>query len=161
MEEPITNMQSKPSPKKTKRKGGASTPTQSKPNPTTSLPVAINQTMISSPGAVQAGRDINIAISNAPIAEKITGHWEKVPEGLKVIIYSNVSLSSPQFIFECDKYIDGISFQEASMTTGKIVGPNHNVAISRIALPAVTPQNPLVLTIRSKEDIHLIRVFKN
>lgn len=89
----------------------------------------------------------------------------KLPYGLQVIIQSNITVDPVAFAFQCDGEVGRVDFfiagQGAYMNVQ--VGPaaqNKNIAIVRFGFPPLRPETPLVLTILSEKEIHVVRAFK-
>ena len=86
-----------------------------------------------------------------------------LPYGLQIIIQSNIEISPVAFAFVCSGDVGKIDFFIAGQgglmnTENGYMGQGKNIPYLKIGFPPLTPTNPLVVTLLSKDDIRVTSV---
>jgi hypothetical protein len=102
-------------------------------------------------------------IENTRIVQKNTiSNNPQLPYGLQVIIQSNIVIQPVAIALECNGAIGSLDFfiagQMAYMSVQKRI--KNNIAIIKFSFPPITPESPMVVTLLSKTQIKVVKVYK-
>jgi hypothetical protein len=87
---------------------------------------------------------------------------ENNPYALQIIVQTNVTISPVGLAFNFTGPISSIDFflagQPVTMMTQTFVSDDPKIGIVRVGSPALSPDSPMVVNVRSKKNVHLISI---